>query len=532
LRLHRARKQGWPRGVAQSDDNVSEQQGSLREAALSGVRWITLARAASEVLAFAAAVVLARLIAPAEFGRAAVALIFVPLAGILMFEGFASALVQRPSYTEAHRRSAVFTSLVGGAALSAIAFALTGPLWTPLFGAPTGRLIALMSPIFVIAGVGTVSRAMLWRQLDFRRIGLIDVGTLLIGNGLAVALAIAGFGAKAIVLGALAKVATESALLFACAPAPLPRWHGRAQREIGGFGLPAALAGLVGVLFRNVAYAILAARLSATQTGIYWRSYNLGVVYQDKISGVMMQLSFPVYSRTESRDELRRLHERAARVHAAVLFPLLTTLIVLAPVLIPFVFGPNWEASIRPAQILAVAGMIAAVLTGYPQVMLAVGRPKALLRFNIVMVAVFSAVVALAATHGLIVVSVCVVAVYLAILLAVYRFLLQPAIGLSVRNLAPELGPAVLGCLALAAVGFPLRALLESLPAGAFVTLVVVGGAGLLAYALVLQRLFAPLWNDMRMLAERVVPPLARLGRRRGQATAPAATAPSHGSAS
>jgi O-antigen/teichoic acid export membrane protein len=508
---------------------LAKDSGSLKEAALSGVRWISLARVASETLAFAAAVVLARLIEPAEFGRAAVALIFVPMASILTFEGFASALVQRESFTEDHHRSAVFMSLVGGLALSLGTLALTPVLWTPLFGHETGQLIALMSPVFLVAAIGGVPRAMLWRKLDFRRIGIIDVATLVVGNGIAVWLAFAGYGGKAIVIGALAKVASETLLLFACAPAPLPRWHAKSQREIGGFGLPAALAGLVGVLFRNVDYAILAVRLSAAQTGIYWRSFNLGVVYQDKISGIMMQMAFPVYSRTESREELRRLHERAARVHAAVIFPLLTSLIVLAPVLIPFVFGPAWEPSVRPAQVLAVAGMIAAVLTGYPQVMLAVGRPNALLRFNIVMVIVYGGAVMIAAKHGLVTVAISVVAVYMGILLAVYRFLLQREIGLTIRSLVHELGPALAGSAALLAVGFPLRELLQSVSAGDFVTLAVTGPVGIVAYALVLHGLFPALWADLRMLAERVLPPLARIGRRPRPATTPT---PAPGSAS
>jgi teichuronic acid exporter len=315
-------------------------------------------------------------------------------------------------------------------------------------------------------------------------------------------------------------VIVQAVLLFACAPSPAPRWHLRAQRDIGGFGLPAALAGLVGVLFRNVGYAILAARLTPAATGIFWRSFNLGVIYQDKISGIMMQLSFPVYSRTESRDQLRHMHERAARVHAAIIFPLLATLVVLAPVLIPFVFGAAWEPSVRPAQILAVAGMIAAILTGYPQVMLAVGKPRVLLRFNIVILAIFAAAVYATATHGLIAVSIAVLAVHVVILLGVYQFLLGPQIGLSIRSLVPALGPAVVGCLGLAAVGFPLRMLV---PGGDLPVIVVAGGAGFLIYALILAGLFPAAWSDLRMLAERVVPPIARLHRRRLPTPAPSA---------
>jgi O-antigen/teichoic acid export membrane protein len=372
--------------------------------------------------------------------------------------------------------------------------------------------MAMASPVFLLACIGGVPRALLWRRLDFRRMGLIDTASLSAGNLLAVALAFAGLQARAIVWGALAQVALGSLLLLVAAPPPRPslrparlRAHLHAQREIGAFGVPAALAGLIDVMFRNVDYAILAARLPAAQTGIYWRAFNLGVVYQDKLSGVMMQLAFPVYSRTESHTQLRALHERATRVHAAVIFPLLALLIVTAPLLIPWLLGGEWAPAVVPTQILAVAGMVAAILTGYPQVMLALGRPRALLRFNVAMLLGYAAVVELAAGHGLTVVALSVSAFYLAILAGVYRLLLRRHLGISVRGLLGELGPALAGCVALACVATPLRALLEPslapLPA-----LALVGAAGLLAYVFTLRAVSPPAWRDLSLLLARVLP--------------------------
>jgi PST family polysaccharide transporter len=484
---------------------------SLKEATLSGIRWLMLTRVASEALALAAMVILARLVSPAAFGRAAVALIFLPLATILTFEGFASALVQREQIEPEHLHAATLMSLLGGALLSALALALAPLLWRPLFGVRTAELMALAAPIFLLAGIGGVPRALLWRRLDFRRMGLIDTASLMLGNALAVVLALAGLQAAAIVWGALAQVTLGTLLLLAAAPPPRPRLHLHAQREIRAFGVPAALAGLLDVLFRNVDYAILAARLPSVQTGIYWRAFNLGVVYQDKLSGVMMQLAFPVYSRTESHAQLRRLHTRATRVHAAVIFPLLALLIVVAPLLIPWLLGPQWTPSVRPTQILAVAGMVAAILTGYPQVMLALGRPKALLRFNLAMLVGYAAVIALAASHGLIIVSIAVAAFYLAILAGVYRLLLRRHLGISVRGLLSELAPALAGCLALALVATPLQALLSGalppLPA-----LLLVGTAGLAAYVLTLRAVSPPAWRDLALLLARILP-VPALGR-------------------
>ena len=64
--------------------------------------------------------------------------------------------------------------------------------------------------------------------------------------------------------------------------------------------------------------------------------------------------------------------------------------------LVPFVFGSAWKPSVEPTQVLALAGMLAAVLTGYSQVMLAIGRPRPLLAFNVARLLVYAGAVLLA----------------------------------------------------------------------------------------------------------------------------------------
>jgi hypothetical protein len=157
--------------------------------------------------------------------------------------------------------------------------------------------------------------------------------------------------------------------------------------------------------------------------------------------------------------------------------------------------------------------MVAAVLTGYPQVMLAVGRPRTLLKFNVVMLILYAAIVAAVAQQGLITIAIAVVVAYLAILVGVYRFMLQRHAGISVARLVPELGPAVLGCLALAAVDEPLRRLLDP-TIGAAPTIAIAGSAGIVAYCFALRLVSRPAWDDLRGLAARVLPLPNALGAR------------------
>ena len=494
---------------------------ALAEATVDGLRWLGVTRVVSETLALAAAVEVARQVSPAEFGRAAVALTFVMLAGMLAFEGFASSLVQRQTVTEEDRRAAMLLSIVGGCALSAILYALAGPLWKPLFGAQTGALIELVSPVLLLAALGGVSRAALLRKLDFRRVSMIDVVSLFVGSAAAVVLAVAGWQGKAIVIGGLAQTAMASLIQIIVSPPPLPRWSARAQRQIAAFGVPAALAASVDTLLRNIDYVVLAARLPAATVGYYYRAFNVGVVYQDKISRVMAQIAFPLYSRTTSREQLRDLHERAARLHAAVIFPLLASLIALAPIMVPYVFGGEWTPAVTPTRIMAGAGMIAAVLVGYPQVMLAIGRPRPLLYMNIAMLLVYGGAILAASRHGLVWIGIAVVGAYFLNLLGIYRFLLQRHVGISIKRLVPELGPAVIGSVALVAVAIPLSGLLgPALPRAA--TIMIVGCVGLGVYALVLAAAFPAAWRDVCTLVYRLIPQAERLRLRRRRS--PAAT--------
>ena len=375
--------------------------------------------------------------------------------------------------------------------------------------------------MFLLASIGAAPRALMWRRLDFRQVSVIEVFGLIVGSATALGLALGGLNGEALVYGALANQAAASVVLFIRCPVMPRRGGSQALRDITSFGLPAAFAGLVAVGFTNANYVIVAARYSATQAGLYWRGFQLGVAYQEKISGIMMRVAFPVYSRTNDREALRDLHRRATRLHATALFPLLALVTVTAPVLVPFMFGPAWEGAVLPAQILAFAGMMAAVLTGYPQVLLAVGKPGALLRFNCGMLAIYVAATVAALPLGLTAVSVVVVGVYAGMVLGVYALLLRPAIGVEVRSLIPDLGPALVGCAVLLAVCFPVEAALEARDLPSFVVLMTTGMVGVGVYLAVINRFFAAAWSDVALFAGKLRP--QRLRRRRDeQAPTPA----------
>ena len=501
---------GQPAGADQSLPSAEVSRSELREATFSSLRWVTVARIAAEMLSLAAGIFLAHLVPPADFGRVAVAVVVSELALALANQGTGSALVQRKTLDRAHVQSAAMLALIVGTTLMLATFFLAPLVTTPLFGEPTTELFRLLAPAFVIAAVGIVPLAMLERQLDFRRISMIEIVGVLAGALTSVGLALAGLNAQAYVLGALAGMVAWAGLLVVLGPSVLPRWRPRQMREIAGFGLPAGAASMAMVGYGNIDYLILGAKLSPAQVGFYYRAYSLGVQYETKISNIVSRIAFPIYSRTEDLDHMRALRSRVIRINAVVIYPLLALFIATAPQLVPWLFGQQWAPAVVPAQILTVAGMARMINNGTPSLVLAAGKPRTLLAFNLYRLATLAVVVFLAAPYGLTVVCVAVAAFQVITLIGSHRFMLARLAGLTVRDLVRDIGPATLASAIMLAAAYPLARGLAAQGLSSPVTIMIVAIVAAPLYVLALRLLSPAAWDDLLLLARRVLPRFRR----------------------
>jgi O-antigen/teichoic acid export membrane protein len=478
---------------------------ALKSATLSGARWVGMSRIAAEVLALATTVVLARLISPAEYGTAVIVLILPMLATILTYEGFGAFLIQTRTCTREHVGSAVLLSIASGLVLTILVFVLAPLVAEPIFGPGTSDLAQLCAPIFLIASFGSVPRALIQRRLDWKWMNLTEIIQLIVVSVASLALAFAGLGSKALILAALVGAVAATVVLLAVAPSGRPLWDRTCATSIVKFGTPAAVAGLSATLERNVTFLVLGGRVSPEQVGLYWRAHQLGVEYQSKVANnITYRVAKPVLTRAERMEDLREIRTRLLRLNTTVLFPLLALLIVLAPDIVPWIFGPDWTGAVGPTQVLAVAGLWWILLAGIDAPLMAVGRPGAVAIFHISMVLATGVTAWFTAPMGITAVAVGMAICHLVLLLAGQFFLLRPIIGVPMRESLGE-SAAALACsgvlvLATLPVADVLRGSLPPLPLA-----LLIGSLGLAVYAVCLRLVSPPAWGDLRTLFVRVL---------------------------
>jgi len=484
----------------------------LREAAAHGVRWSLISRPAVELIQLGSIVVLTRLIAPAEFGRFAIAVIAQEVAYGTIAGGLSNALVQRRAANREHLQTGLALALMIGVAMTLLTLLLATVVAVPVFGEQTAHLVRLMAPLCLIAGFTAVPMATLRRRMQFRRVSEMELAGTVGRVTVCIALALAGLGGEALVLGVLAGAVLTAGIAWASAPPPAPRLHRRAARELIDYGLPVSLSAIGWLGLRNVDYAIVGARLGPEATGLYYRAYTVAVEYENKISVVMSQVGFPVLARTRDHDELTRLHRQMVRTLTIVVFPLLVLLAIGAPVLIPFLFGSRWGGAVTPVQILTVGGAATLVIDAAGTVLMSKGRTRALLGYGTGQFIVYGLAVLAVVHWGIVAVAIAAAAVHTAFLFVAYGLILHGTPERPLRRLWEDLSPALVSCAGMAAVTLPLSIAMTALGIRPLLWLSLLGLAGACGYAATLRIFFLTTWRSQLAVVRRILPLERRLG--------------------
>ena len=377
---------------------------------------------------------------------------------------------------------------------------------TPIFGERTAFLVTLMIPACFLNSVNTVPLAMISRRLEFRRLSIIDFTITVVGSATAIALAVAGLNGAAIVIGTTVGSLAGIVLVCTWAPPCLPNFRVSAARDLLRGGVQAASAAASIVCFQNCDYILIGARLGALQTGYYFRAYTLSVQYQTKASQVLYSIGFPVLSRASSAEEIDYLRERMIRTITLVILPLLAILAIVAPKFVTWFYGAAWGPAVFPVQILTIGGAAMLVATAIGVVLLATGRPQAVMWWGWAHFATYAIAVFALTRFGLGEVAVGAALVHTVFLLVAYLQLANGSVRGAVRTFVRDLFPATASCIGLAAAAIPAGLLLSSLHVATLPWLVGVSLAGVVGYLVTLRTFFPEALRGILALAHRLLP--------------------------
>jgi O-antigen/teichoic acid export membrane protein len=405
----------------------------LRARVLRGLGWKLVSLFVLQGSRSIAAIVLARLLAPHDYGLAGMVLVFSSF--VLVFSDLAlgAAIVQRPRLEERDRSTAFWTSAGAGVVFTLVGIALSGPL-ASFYGEPKVRpLFIALSFSFLLASLGTTQSALLLRELSFRALELCMMGGAVVGAVLGIAAAIRGAGAWAIIVQQLTTAGVTTAALWACSS-----WRPRfafslaSLRDLGGFSGNVFGQRFLYYVMRNVDNLLVGRFLGAAALGAYSIAYNVMLVPFNQVAGPVQEVLFPAFSRLQKdRERMTAVWIRCGRLVAAVTIPALLGLIVVAPDFVAVVLGHRWHAAGPVLRILAWVGLLQSLQRLNGDILQALDRTSLLLRFSIGAFVVNLGAFVLGLRWGILGVAAC-FAVSSTLVEPIYSVLTARALGVSV----------------------------------------------------------------------------------------------------
>src|SRR5215831_17652734 len=402
--------------------------------------------------------VLARALAPSQFGVLAIAALTYNVLVALNQLGIGDALTYLTDRVEEASRTALSMVVATGLVLAGATWVLA-PLIAQFFHSPDATFVlrgfALGLPFDAAAQV-PIGR--MTRSMSFARRTVTDSLPTLIGAAVTIAVVVGGHPLAGLVAGQVAGSVARAAVATLAGPRCLPGWSGLMARRLlkyGGFLGPVPL-------------------------GYYSLAYRLCFMPYLSVSVVANGAIFPYYCRLPSREAKARTAEKAFSLINAVSVPWFAGLVLFAGDIA--LLGGKWAPAAGAVRFLAVYAFFLSLILGNFQVLKAVGRTDLVFLGTGLHLATLTAVLTATVRAGITVVALdqAVVAAGIAAitgLWAIRHARLRPAaVGRSV-------GLPLIGALAMAAVVLLLGQLPGLPPAPSWASLLILGPLALVDFA-------------------------------------------------
>lgn len=349
-------------------DALTEQR-RLDRHLIRGIGWTAVSKWSAQAVSWSAMLILARLLAPADFGLVGMALVFLGLASMVSEFGVGSAVVTmrdlpRDVIAQIHACSILF-----GLCAWAVGLAAAMPLAWFFHSPALGPLLMVMSLTLVPGGLRTVPGALLQRDMRFRVIAAAEAVQSVVQASASVGMAWMGFGYWSLVWPAVAGSAAYTALLLWKSPQALARPRWAALKPALVFGSHLLVSRISWYLFSNADFAVAGKTQGSAPLGAYTMAWNLASMPVDKISDVLTRVTPSVFSAVKNDDAAaRRYLLRIVEPLAFITFPAAFGIAVTAPDAVPVLLGAKWTQSITPLRLLACYASLRSISTILPHV--------------------------------------------------------------------------------------------------------------------------------------------------------------------
>ena len=329
---------------------------TIRSKIFSGIIWQGMERLGTQAISLLTSIILARLLAPSEFGLLTIMLVFTSIGEVIIDCGLNNALIQKPQIDDQDCSSVFFANISLSLLLYAVLFFMApwvGRLYKEMSLVLMLRVLGL---VMVIRSFSQVQQALLFRRMQFRLNFKITWTALIASGTVGCTMAFLGFGVWALVSAQITTALVCNLGLYYFVRFR-PRWFFSWKKLAGllNFGSKLMLGSLLDAIYNKVFSLFVGKFYNVNALSFYERGNHLPSAAINSITGTIGSVLFPAFSEVQNdRESLRKIVRSSLRISMFIVTPLLGLFVIEAEPIIVILFSEKWREAIPYMQIAAI----------------------------------------------------------------------------------------------------------------------------------------------------------------------------------
>ena len=349
------------------------------------VSWQFLNYLCSFGMNFVIQIVLARLIAPEEFGALAILNTIIVVADIFVQSGISTALVQKK---ELHPSDIFSAQVISGLTACLFVIMLLGgaPYIAGAFKMESIRLpLQVMAISLIFNSINSIFSALLIRRMAYKKLFFRTVIVLPIAGSIGVALAILQFGLWALVAYQLTSTILNSFVyVFNCEDKIEFRFSKTGVKEMYSFGVKVLFTGLINSIYDTVKTFVIGGFYSKPDLAFYDRGQTYSKYTVQIAHSMISSVALPMLSQVQdSRESIIASSRKIVGLSSFVMFPLLLGVAGVSRPFILVLLTEKWSPAIPYLIIFCLIRMPGIIMMVDKQMFFSIGRSDVILKYTI-----------------------------------------------------------------------------------------------------------------------------------------------------
>lgn len=372
---------------------------SLKSSVITSLIWKFLERIGTQGVQFIVAIVLARLLSPADFGLIALVTVFVTIANVFVQSGLNTALIQKKNADNLDF-STVFYSCLALAVLLYLGLFFGAPIIAQFYNnqvelIPVIRVLGLMLPL---GALNAIQEAYVARNMMFKKLFYRSIGAIIPAGIIGVVCAYLGFGIWSLVAQQLSNAFLICVIMwFTVKWRPSLSFSFERWKGLFSFGWKLLCSALLDTFYRNIRDLVIGKLFTPADLGFYNRGDQFPKIIIANINSSIQSVLLPSLSTVQDdRARLKSLARRSIKTSSFLILPMMTGLAAVAKPLTLVVLGEKWLPAVPFIQICCFSYAFWPIHTTNLSAINAVGRSDVFLKLEIIKKCYGLAVLALA----------------------------------------------------------------------------------------------------------------------------------------